>query len=346
MGEDFRRPDCGINRVIKMGITISVIICTFTERRWETLVTAIQSVHRQTALPLEIIIVVDHNADLLERVRRQITNVLAIDNRGAKGLSGARNSGALVARGAVLAFLDDDAIAEPIWIEKIMESYSDRSVLGVSGKIVPIWSSARPAWFPDEFAWVVGCTYRGMPNARSVVRNMIGANMSVRREVLISAGGFRGSFGCNHTEPGKGGHAGFRWLEHHAGDEETEFCIRVARQRPGTKWFYNPEAVVGHRVSPQRARWRYFIWRCYDEGLGKAMLVGLHGAQRGLASERSYACKILPLGVVRGFASVLWERDLSGLARAGTIVIGLSTAVVGYVVGTLAGFMPAEGETS
>jgi len=44
------------------------------------------------------------------------------------------------------------------------------------------------------------------------------------------------------------------------------------------------------------------------------------------------------LGVVRGFASVLWGRDLSGLARAGTIVIGLSTAVVGYVVGTLAGF--------
>jgi glycosyltransferase involved in cell wall biosynthesis len=322
--------------MIQTTYDISVIICAYTENRWNDLVAAVESVQQQTVPPGEIIVVIDHNPALLKRVREQIPGVFALENQEAKGLSGARNSGALIAKSAVVAFLDDDAVAEPNWIESLVECYADPDVVGVGGKIEPLWAKTRPAWFPDEFGWVIGCTYQGMPTEKAAVRNVIGANMSVRRQVLMAVDGFRESFGCNHSSMSNGGvQTGFKWLQHHAGDEETEFCIRIAQQRPGSTWLYTPRAVIRHRVPAQRARWAYFLWRCYDEGLGKATLVGLHGAQAGLSSERTYTFKALPRGAVRGLTDTFRHRDLTGLARAGAITAGLTTTVAGYLMGTI-----------
>lgn len=322
---------------------ISVIICAYTNDRWDNLIAAVESVQQQTFPPKEIIVVIDHNQDLLKRIREHIPGVIAMENQEAKGLSGARNSGAFIAQSEVIAFLDDDAVSEPNWIENLIGCYTSPSVVGVGGKIEPLWLKSRPFWFPDEFGWVVGCTYQGMPITKAPVRNVIGANMSVRRQVLLAVGGFRESFGCNHNNTTKGGtHSGLKWLQHHAGDEETEFCIRIAQQRLDSTWLYTPQAIIRHRVPPQRTRWAYFLWRCYDEGLGKAMLVRLRGAQAGLSSERAYAFKALPKGVVRGLTDVFRHRDLTGLARAGAIAAGLTTTVAGYLMGTVSQFLAAS----
>src|SRR5260370_41590387 len=96
---------------------ISVIICAYTEKRWDDLVAAVESIQHQRTPPREIIVVIDHNSGLLSRVQENLPGVIAIENHEPKGLSGARNSGAKVAQGAVVAFLDDDAIARPDWIE-------------------------------------------------------------------------------------------------------------------------------------------------------------------------------------------------------------------------------------
>lgn len=316
---------------------ISVIICAYTEDRWHELITAVKSVRRQTLAPREIIVVIDRNPDLLARVREHLTGVIAIENQEAKGASGARNSGAAVAQGEVLAFLDDDAIAASNWIESLATCYSNPHVVGVGGKIEPLWLGTRPSWFPDEFNWVVGCTYRGMPTQDAPVRNVIGANMSVRRNTLAMVGGFREAFGNN-----KGTNktcSGSKWLHHQAGDEETEFCMRVAQQLPGSIWLYTTSAVVQHQVPVQRTRWSYFVWRCYDEGLGKANLVKLHDTRTGLSSERSYTLKVLPKGIVRGIADALLFRDPTGPLRAGAIVLGLTMAATGYLVGSISTHM-------
>ena len=315
---------------------ISVIICAYTEDRWDDLVASVESVQQQTLSPREIIVVVDHNPNLLKRVREHIAGVLAVENREVKGLSGARNSGVTVAQGAVIAFLDDDAIAETNWLEHLATCYTDPHVLGVGGKIEPLWLGMRPAWLPEEFYWVVGCTYRGMPEAVQPIRNPIGANMSVRRHTLMAVGGFRESFGCNHNTTEKGvAFVGPKWLQHHAGDEETEFCIRATRQWPDAVWLYTPSATIQHRVPVQRTRWTYFLWRCYDEGLGKSTIVRLHGIRAGLSSERTYTFKILLLGVMRSLTDTLFHRDPAGLARAATIIVGLAATTAGFLAGSL-----------
>lgn len=294
-------------------LSTSVVICAYTEKRWDDLVAAVTSIQQQTCLPDEIIVVVDHNPNLLERVRTQLTGVTAIANQEAQGLGGARNSGLAVAKGDVIAFLDDDAVAAPDWLEQLNVGYQDENVLGVGGAIEPLWASSQPAWFPEEFQWVVGCTYRGMPQSSAPVRNLIGCNMSLRREVFATLGGFRLGYGC----------------------DETEFCIRVHQQWPQKLLLYNPNAKVKHKVPADRARWSYFRSRCYFEGRSKAVVSWLVGRKAGLDSERSYTLRTLPQGVLRGIADTVLHSDKAGFARAFFIMAGLATTTLGYLSGSL-----------
>jgi glycosyltransferase involved in cell wall biosynthesis len=298
---------------------VSVIICAYADDRWGDLCAAIESVRHQSMPPREIIAAIDHNPPMLERVRMEHPDVVVVANTNARGLSGARNSGLAVARGALVAFLDDDAWAAPDWLALLAEGYRDPGVLGVGGAIEPLWLGGRPNWFPEEFDWVVGCTYRGLPRTAAVVRNLIGCNMSFRREVFETIDGFKGGIGRLGSRP--------------LGCEETEFCIRALQRWPDRVFLYEPNARVHHRVPPSRSRWSYFHSRCYAEGLSKALVTQFVGAGDGLASERDYVLRALPRGVLRGLAGALLGRDLAGLGRAGAIVAGLTITTAGYVAG-------------
>ena len=87
--------------------TISVVICVYAMDRWKDICEAVQSVRNQTLRPHEIIMVVDHNAELLERARAAFPDVLVVANTEARGLSGGRNTGIAVSSGALVAYLDD-----------------------------------------------------------------------------------------------------------------------------------------------------------------------------------------------------------------------------------------------
>lgn len=299
----------------------TVVIRTYTERRWEDLVEAVRSVHAQTTPPREIVVVVDHNPALLERVRHRWPNVIAVENADPQGASGSMNAGIAAAQGSVIAFLDDDAVASPDWLEQMAPAYADGRVLVVGGKIDPIWANGKPYWFPEEFNWVVGCTYPGLPTDRAHVRNLIGANMSFRRWAAEAVGGFRNGVGAIGDSPLRG--------------EDTEFCIRV-RQRWGPEaLLYEPRARVEHRQHAARARWGYFCSMCYAQGQTKALIARLLGRQDGLSSEWSYAVQTLPLGVLRSLGSVVRRGEPAGVVRAGAIVAGLVLTTAGYVMSSL-----------
>lgn len=300
---------------------ISLIICTYTEDRWNELLAALESVQQQTLLPREIIIVIDHNPCLLKRIQENLPGVIAVENIETRGLSGARNSGIASAKGQIIAFLDDDAVAVPGWLSFLCEGYTDSQVMGTGGAVIPYWVEHKPAWLPEEFYWVVGCTYRGIPQDVATIRNPIGANMSFRREVLDTVGAFR--TGVESIGP-----------RHAGGCEETELCIRAQQQWPQGVFLYQPQASVSHHVPGNRASWHYFCWRCYVEGLAKADVARYVGAQDGLASERAHTLRILPQGILRGLSDAIFQRDWAGLARAGAIVVGLAVTTAGYLTGS------------
>lgn len=302
--------------------SFSVVICAYTEDRWGDLVAAIRSVGEQDQPAGETILVVDHNRRLFERIAAAFPDITVVENDGRQGLSDARNRGVRAARFPLIAFLDDDARADPGWLRALASPYADPTVIGVGGSAAPVWAGGtRPSWFPEEFDWVIGCSYRGLPTTRSPIRNFLGCNMSFRRAAFEAAGGFDTSVGRVGTRP--------------VGGEETEFCIRVRRTMPGTTMIYEPAARVLHSVPAARASLDYFRSRCYAEGLSKAIVGSLAGTDAGLASERQHAMVTLPRGVVRNIRDALRTRDPDGILRAASIGLGLGITAAGYGAGVM-----------
>lgn len=301
--------------------TISVVVCAYTLDRWAALQAAIESLTTQTLVPREIVVVIDHNPTLLARVRERFPQTIALANAGAQGLSAARNTGIAAATGAIVAFLDDDAFAAPDWLARLAAGYADPRVLGVGGRIDPRWLDPAPAWFPQEFYWILGCDYLGLPTEARAIRNLIGANMSLRRAAFDQIGGFRTGMGRLGTVP--------------LGCEETELCIRLGQRFPAAQLRYEPTARVEHLVTPGRATPRYFFARCWAEGQSKALVAALTGPTDGLASERAYTFNVLPRGVLRGLRDGLLRREAAGFGRAAAIVGGLAVTTAGYLHGTL-----------
>lgn len=268
-------------------------------------------------------LVVDHAPGLAERARQRWHGLVVVENDNDTGVSNARNAGVRQARGDVVAFLDDDAVADPCWLEAILRGYAGDEVLGVGGSIDPVWRAGRPRWFPDEFGWVVGCTYTGLPQQRAPVRNLIGTNMSFRRDVLQEVGGFDSRVGRIGSLP--------------LGCDETEFCIRALERWPDRRVIYDPHARVAHNVPASRSRWRYFVTRCYAEGRSKAMVARLVGSPRALSTESRYSTRVLPAGFFRGMRDAVVRADRSGAGRAAAIVVGFGATALGFVAGSLGG---------
>jgi glycosyltransferase involved in cell wall biosynthesis len=304
---------------------VSVVICAYTEARWDPLVAAVEALVQQTCPPREVIVVVDHNEALLVRAGSALSTARVVPNEDRSGLSGARNTGVRHATGRIVAFLDDDARPDPVWLETLAAAFDDLAVVGAGGLAMPEWvDGPRPRWLPPEMYWVVGCSYVGLPTGVAEIRNPIGANMAFRRELLRDAGGFLVGMGRVGTVP--------------LGCEETELAIRIRRMTGGVV-LHVPAARVSHRVTASRVTWRYFLSRCWSEGLSKALVARQAGPDVALASERAYAARTLPLGLARALRDVA-RGDAGGLGRAAAIAAGLIVTTTGYVRGRLAYIKP------
>jgi glucosyl-dolichyl phosphate glucuronosyltransferase len=324
----------------------TVVICVYTDKRWDDIMEAVESVAAQDVPAAETIVLVDHNDALLSRAEQAFgpRGVRVLPNAHAQGLSGGRNTAIAAAAGDVVVFLDDDAAARPGWLAALLAPYSDPTVVAVGGVAHPRWPGTRPAVLPGaepgngdatgELDWIVGCTYTGQPTEQAEVRNLMGCNMSFRREVFERVGGFAEDIGRIGKNP--------------LGCEETELCIRArqvyAAAGEKIRIVFEPRAIVDHRVSEDRVEWAYLRRRSWAEGLSKAAVSKLVGSDDALETERSYVAKILP-------AAVLRELKDKRVASAAAVVTALAFTSAGYVRGKLPGAtsgvrLPAAGGVS
>lgn len=304
------KPDCDVS--------LSVIVCAYTNDRIAQLVNCVDAILEQLHSCDEVVVVIDHNAELFEFMASRYGDRVIANSR-VRGLSGARNSGIAHACRDVLAFIDDDAEIQPGWAARLRAHYSDPTVAGVGGYAEPVWPGAgRPTWFPDEYDWVVGCSHRGLPVTVTPVRNFIGCNMSFHNSVFAEVGDFNVDVGRVGSRP--------------IGCEETELCIRLTQARPTARLLFDPAIAVRHSVTQERARVGYFLDRCFSEGLSKHRVSGMVGSSDALSTERRYVTSVLPLAFFRGLRDALAGHGSrrAACARSATVLVGLVVTTVGY----------------
>ncbi len=298
-------------------VKISVIISSYTKKRLNDILRCISSLRRQTLPPLEIILVLDPLEELVRFYRSRLPTFIKIITSPRIGLSHARNAGAQAANGSIIAFIDDDAYADEDWLLNLVQNYEDPNVMGVGGFVAPQWISHRPHWFPEELDWIIGCSYRGLPTEKSLVRNPIGANMSFRSEALRKVGYFKSDIGRIGTTL--------------LSDEETEISMRILRAIPNAKLIYDPSAIVHHKVDAQRTSLTYVWKRSFYEGISKATItaeLNLPNTRTALTTESDYLKYLIQVAIPLRARRILNPKNILQLL---TLMTSTSAVFLGYI---------------
>jgi glycosyltransferase involved in cell wall biosynthesis len=255
-------------------VRVSVVLCTYSLDMFEHFRDAAESVLSQSYGDVELVVVVDGTEAVYERVVEEYgdhEDVVVHCNEENVGLLESRNTGAELASGDVVAFIDDDAVADEEWVAELVESYEGQEALAVGGKMVGEWVAGKPSFLPEEFYWLVGVTHRGFADGPGWVRNTFGSNISFDREVFLDLDGFDTEIG------GRQGDANLQ-------GGETELCARLDSEYGEQVW-YNPEAVVAHKVFEYRTEFWWLVDRAFWQGYSKRAMETLVAESTNEESE-------------------------------------------------------------
>ena len=305
---------------------VSIVVCTHSLDNLQNLIDAVDSLLNQTHKEMEVIVVVDGNRELYERIVKVYDaqgNVKIMVTEESLGAFGAGNVGVKAARGDVIAFLDDDAVGEKRWIENLVDIYEKSDAISVGGKILPIWLSKKPDYFPKELGWLVGITHEGFAEEKvAEVRNTFGPNMSFRREVFENIGLLNEKLGF-----AKGGTTYMQGAE-------PEFALRM-KNKLGKGVIYNPEAVVYHKIPPSKTRPRILLRRAFYQGYSKALMKRRSPSPDTLATEESYLKDLLVKYIprrIKGVFSLNFTKETKQLSFLAAVIISVGLGFLyGYV---------------
>lgn len=243
--------------------TISVIVCTYN--RAELLSRCLRSLEGQTLdRSLFEVLVIDNNSsdatrETAEAFRDRLPGFRVIPE-SMQGLSRARNRGWAESRGNYIAFIDDDAVAEPGWLSEILSTFS--SVVpepdACGGRVGLEWESPRPGWMDDSLLVPLGAFDYG--DSDFFIRDpggfLSGSNIAIRRDVSEIAGRFDPSLGRQGTNL--------------LSNDEVDLCRRM--QRVNLTLYYNPRILVNHRVANERLTKQWHYDRAYWQGRSAAIM--------------------------------------------------------------------------
>lgn len=254
---------------------ISAIICTHNRDGY--LGAAIDSLLSQDFPDFEVVVVDNASSDRTREVveARLPHPRLHYVYESVTGLSVARNTGAQTAKGKILAYLDDDAVATPHWLSVLHAAYAANEKLAIAGgKVTLLWAEgmAAPAWLSDTLAGNLGLYDLG--NAVVYIDRPgltpRGLNYSIRHSFLQQIGGFDPNLG--------------RVGKNLLSNEElhmTELALSL-----GWQVAYLPEALVAHNVAPERVQRAWFLNRGWWQGISDCYREQLSGTA-GVGQLRS-----------------------------------------------------------
>lgn len=301
---------------------VSIIICTYN--RVALLVKTLESLLSLNRLSEAEVIVVDNRstdttADAVKRFLEEHAGEL--DARyilePVQGLSAARNTGILAAKADIIAFLDDDAIPCPGWIDTIVSTFGSRpDCMAMGGPIAPIFENGRPEWLikPFELPYTIvdlGGRVREYPGKL----HPCGANMAMRKTVFDIS-----------LFPLELGRKGDSLL---SGEEQWLFG-QIRKERHTI--LYHPEMAVDHFVAAGRLTEEWIMKRYYSQGIsnamkreglkGNAVLLGTTAAKIAFVLvdslfSRSAGRKLLVkcrLESIRGTLEMIWNRKRESAA--------------------------------
>lgn len=241
----------------------------------------------------EILVVDNNSSDSTPEVIRMHMETQRARMRSvfesAQGLSHARNRALKEASGEVVCFLDDDVVVDPGWLHAVSAAFKKYGADVVGGRSYLIYPCDRPEWMSPLTEVLLSRLDHGDTALVNTDKDLFGLNFSVRRRLAIELGGFRTDYGRR----GKSLTCG----------EEIELLDRV-RNRGGMV-VYEPAAVVGHVVKPERLSRSWLLRRTYAGAVATERLligkgkVGRVGAL-GMHTARCWGSVL---------KSLLWRRD-------------------------------------
>ena len=248
---------------------LSIVICTYN--RAQFLPDALKSLKEQTLdkSKFEVIVVNNNSTDDTEKIsfafEKENPNVsFQYHIETSQGLSFARNKGIEVSKGKFIAFIDDDAIAEPDYAEKILEVL-DRypEYTGYGGKVLPIYPDKKePAWMSKYIQGVVSkVDYGEKTGPFDQKKYPVGCNMIFRREVFDELGGFNVN------------------LKFRSDDKYIFLKLRENNK----KILYTPEVVVHHNIDASRLTHDFIIKLSIQ--IGATEKIRLKESKSGLFSK-------------------------------------------------------------
>jgi len=226
--------------MIENNPVFSVIICTY--ERYKDLIESIKSVLKQKFSSYEIIVVVPVHDKITISLLQKFPNVKIVLQEHGKGLSYARNLGISIAKGKYIAFLDDDAEADPPWLQNLFRCYNDKKIGAVGGIVIS--PNLTDVQFKNGAVNRFADVKTSLPYSHEEYNtpngewfNYIqGTNISFRRDLLVDLGGFNPAYRF--------------YLD------EADLCVRLIKK--GFKIVHANDAVVIHKMSEgfnRRGRW-------------------------------------------------------------------------------------------
>ncbi|NVN98666.1 MAG: glycosyltransferase [Geobacteraceae bacterium] len=241
----------------------SIIICTYN--RSDLLKDSITSIQNQ-CFPMDQfeIVVVDNNSfDNTRQIFDQLARVSPVPIKYVfeerQGLSYARNSGIEYSVGEIVVFTDDDVIAEKTWLREMLSVFDNHDVACVGGPIRPIWPFEKPSWLNAD--WLIEPLSVSEFNSAKdksyfTGHYPFGANIAFRRDSFNQFGVFSLDLG--------------RQAGRLLSNEEIELCQRI--EAAGKLIGFAPNAIIYHKIAPERLTKQWFYRRFYWQGRSDAVL--------------------------------------------------------------------------